>query len=76
MNVEEFTNDLIFINCMNNYEMESDGKCYCTRCAFNVSKELRDNIKKNGCMVFRSKQVQEKIKEKFDRGNYEHRKTD
>ena len=50
------------LNCRYNFKGEKDGKCYSKSCVMNADSVLKEKIKKNGCKVFLSKEVQDLIK--------------
>lgn len=50
------------INCRYNFKIEKDGKCYSTECMFNVDLIMKRKIKKQGCKIFKSPEVQKELK--------------
>lgn len=53
-NARSTTQSLALLSCEYGHKIESNGKCYSTKCAFNADPWIRKKIKKDGCTLYKN----------------------
>ena len=52
-NTKKVIDALFLVNCKYNHKVEKDNKCYCSTCMLNQNKEIKEKIKKQGCVIYK-----------------------